>query len=73
MLLQVRALGVALLAVLLMWARYQQTLTLSSRKGPLRQSPASGGLLLRSAENAFTLQFEVCNGFTNQRIALMSG
>lgn len=37
-------------------------------------SPPSGSSLLPdSADTGSTLQFDVCNGFTNQRIALMSG
>lgn len=67
---QVRALFLTLLAVLLVWARHQQTLNFSgTAKNPFGRANAS----LPSAKDAFTLQFEVCNGFTNQRIALLSG
>ena len=73
----------SLVAVLLMWARYQQTISLSGAdKGRLQSRSGGHGTAtgqantassLQPAENAFTMQFEVCNGFTNQRIALLSG
>lgn len=80
---KVRALAVSLVAVLLMWARYQQTISLSgAAKGRLQSRSGGHGTAtgqantassLQPVENAFTMQFEVCNGFTNQRIALLSG
>lgn len=50
--------------------------SVSSSNGSSRSasSPASGSSsLLGAVDAANTLQFDVCNGFTNQRIALMSG
>jgi hypothetical protein len=63
-------LGLAAAAVLavLLFARYEHTLGLA---GSLWGS--SGRARLVAFDEVRTLQFDVCNGFTNQRIALMSG
>ncbi len=46
----------------------------SRGSGRSASSPASGSSsLLEPVDASSTLQFDVCNGFTNQRIALMSG
>lgn len=46
----------------------------SRGSGRSASSPASGSSsLLGPVDASSTLQFDVCNGFTNQRIALMSG
>lgn len=72
---KVKLLAVTVIAVVLMWASYQQTLGLGELvkvSYPGAAGTASSALLPPAAD-AITLQFEVCNGFTNQRIALMSG
>ncbi|KAL4856629.1 hypothetical protein ACK3TF_003058 [Chlorella vulgaris] len=38
-----------------------------------RKRPQLDDVVLPRASDSFTLEFEVCNGFTNQRIALLSG
>ncbi len=53
-----------------------RTLAGSSSSSRSRDEPEAGaarGTTLLPLEDAHTLQFDVCNGFTNQRIALMSG
>jgi hypothetical protein len=123
--LQAKYLVVALLTTVVLWARYEQSVSLAaimtgstapegrtlagsggssrSRSGTLTggggdsedsssgSSSSSGGgssgesshdddpeadpadSILLPLDDALTLQFDVCNGFTNQRIALMSG
>ena len=62
------ALAAATVLAVLLFARYEQTLGLA---GSLWGS--SGRARLVAFDEVRTLQFDVCNGFTNQRIALMSG
>ena len=44
-----------------------------SSSGRDEPEPGAAGTILLPLDDAYTLQFDVCNGFTNQRIALMSG
>jgi hypothetical protein len=65
--------GFICVALMLLWTRYQQStgVVLAPRRG--RKRPQLDGVILPQATDSFTLEFEVCNGFTNQRIALLSG
>lgn len=83
--LQSKLLAAALLLTALVWTRQSMQATgAAGRRMPVAvpagaagaaKAPAAAAAsdLLLPLEDAHTLQFDVCNGFTNQRIALMSG
>lgn len=58
--------------LLIMWGRHQQIRPTASHR--IRTTQARhGNVVLTPAHDSCTMEFEVCNGFTNQRIALLTG
>lgn len=77
-----RLITAVMLVTVVLWAWFQQSMKpasgniISSGGGAVGGGSSRSGSrspLLRSIDDTHTLQFDVCNGFTNQRIALMSG
>ena len=66
--------GVALL-LLFLWWRHQHAPdgSIAADNSVLSRSALERSAGLQPLQAAHTLQFELCNGFANQRIALMSG